>query len=420
MNNMVSVMTDCPTREKRGWLEEDHLNGPALRYNFDLATMMNKMVNDMADSQRPSGLVPSTAPDFMRRVDTNGFTNPPEWGSASIIVPWQQYQFDGDLGPFRDHYDMMKKYVAYLTARAKGNIVNFGLGDWYDNLGSGTAKLTPIALTATAFYYQDARILSEVAPLLGNTRDAAEYAQLAQKILASFNQNFFNASNDSYATGSQASNALPLALDMVAPSARTAVLENLVKDFEAKQTTVGEVCLESLLNALADGGRSDLIYRMYDTETSGYGLQIKLGKTSETEGWNGGGSQDHFMFGQLSEWLFTHLAGIERDPRTPGFAKIVIKPAVVGDLTEVKGSYDSIAGRIVSEWKRNGSTLALHLVIPPNTTATVYLPASSASTIQEGGAPVAPGSGIEQLKTEGNTCAFQVCSGEFNFVSQLP
>jgi hypothetical protein len=372
LNNMMSVLTDCPTREKLGWLEEDHLNGPALRYNFDVATLMSKMVCDMADSQRPSGLVPSTCPNYLRLLDTNRFANPPEWGSACVIVPWQQYQFDGDIGILRDHYDAMKAYIAYLTAAAKGNLLNFGLGDWYDNLGFGAATLTPISLTATAFYYQDASTLSQIAALLGRRDDASTYKQLAAQILAAFNKNFFNPATNTYSTNSQAANAVPLAMNMVPAPARPAVLQNLVADFQAKQTTVGEVCLEFLLDALAGGGRSDSIYKAYSSEDAGYGLQVKLGKTSLTEGWNGGESQDHFMFGQLNEWLFAHLAGIQSD--APGFKKIIIEPAIVGDLTRVSASYDSISGEIVSEWTRIGSRVNLHIVIPPNTTATVHVP----------------------------------------------
>jgi hypothetical protein len=380
LNNMASVLTDCPTREKLGWLEEDHLNGPALRYNFDLSTLLTKMVCDMDDSQRPDGLVPSTCPNYLRLAESNRFADPPEWGSACIIVPWQQYQFNGDIDLLREHYAMMKAYLAWLGASANENIVNFGLGDWYDDLGFGAAKLTPIALTATAFYYEDACIMSEAASMLGKPDDAATYKQLAARILAAFNQKFFDAVTDNYATGSQASNAVPLALNMVDPSARASVLKNLVADFQAKQTTVGEVCLEFLINALAEGGRSDVLYDAYSSETSGYGLQVKLGKTSLTEGWNGGASQDHFMFGELNEWLYSHLAGIQCDPAGPGFKKIVIKPEVVGNLTYVTASYDSIAGKIVSEWHRTGSNVRLHVVIPPNTTATIYVPAAGPAT----------------------------------------
>ncbi len=378
LNNMVSVMTDCPTREKLGWLEEDHLNGPALRYNFDLPVLMTKMVADMADSQRASGMVPSTCPDYLRHPDRDHFVNPPEWGSACILVPWQQYAFDGDLDLLRRSYGTMTTYLGFLKASAKGSLLDFGLGDWYDNAGFGPAKLTPIALTATAFYYEDARTLGQIAALLGKPDEAAADRQLATEILAAFNAKFFNASTHAYATGSQAANAVPLALGMVEPAARPAVLANLVQDFQAKQTTVGEVCLGFLLDALADAGRSDLLYAVYASQTSGYGLQVAQGKTSLTEGWNGGSSQDHFMFGQLNEWLFSGLAGIRCDPAGPGFQKIIVRPAVVGDLTEVKASYDSIRGRIVSEWKRDGSGVHYHIVIPPNTTATIELPSGSA------------------------------------------
>ena len=127
-NNMVSVMTDCPHRERLGWLEEDHLNGPALRYEFDLAQLFTKTLNDIADSQLDNGLIPTTAPEYT--VFKGGFRDSLEWGSAGLIVPWQQYEFAGDVEMLRRHYEVMKKYVAYLDTTATNDIVNHGLGDW--------------------------------------------------------------------------------------------------------------------------------------------------------------------------------------------------------------------------------------------------------------------------------------------------
>jgi hypothetical protein len=246
------------------------------------------MVHDMSDSQRDDGLVPSTCPDFPRWGE-DSYTNPPEWGSACIVVPWQQYQFDGDRQLLSDRYEVMKRYVKYLSDRANDNIVNFGLGDWYDNGSFGAATLTPISLTATAFYYYDAKTLGQIAALLGKTDDAALYQDKAAKILASFTQKFFNPATNNYATGSQASNAVPLALGMVDPAVYPAVLDNLVQNVQAPHktqsadedhTTVGEVCLEFLLRALADGGHSDLLYTIYSSDKTGYGLQVKQGKTT--------------------------------------------------------------------------------------------------------------------------------------------
>ena len=101
-NNMVSLMTDCPHRERLGWLEEDHLNGPALRYDFDLAQLFTKTMNDIADSQLANGLVPTTAPEYtvsQHKITQlrESFGDSPEWSSTFILVPWQQYEFDGDL-----------------------------------------------------------------------------------------------------------------------------------------------------------------------------------------------------------------------------------------------------------------------------------------------------------------------------------
>ncbi len=411
MNNMVSIMTDCPTREKLGWLEEDHLNGPALRYNFDMSTLMSKMVGDMTDSQRPNGLVPATCPDYPL-WEEGRFVNPPEWGSACIAVPWQQYQFEGDLTLLRQHYDAMKRYVDYLSAKANDNIVDFGLGDWY------ARAATPIGITATAFYFYDSQTLAKIAALLGKTDDAAHYHQQASEILAAYNQKFFNAATNNYATGSQASNAFPLGMGMVPAANRPAVLDNLAKDLQARGPTAGEVSFKYLLQALAEGGRSELLYTTFNTDTQGYGLQVKLGKTSLTEGWNGGTSQDHFMFGQINEWFYRHLAGIQDDPDSPGFQKIIIKPALVGDLTWVKASYDSIQGQIVSEWKRRGDAVTLHVVIPVNTTATVYVPTNDAASVKESGKPVSSAAGVKFLRSADGANVYQIGSGSYTFSSR--
>src|SRR5208283_6081461 len=113
-------------------------------------------------------------------------------------------EFGGDLNLFRLHYEAMTNYLAYFGSRATNYIVNYGLGDWYD-IGPkkpGVSQLTPIALTATAFYFQDAEIMSRAAALLGKTDDAKQFSDLAENIRTAFNERFFNASNHFYATDS--------------------------------------------------------------------------------------------------------------------------------------------------------------------------------------------------------------------------
>jgi hypothetical protein len=422
-SNMMSVMTDCPTREKRGWLEQDHLNGPALRYEFDLAQLFTKTLNDIADSQLASGLVPTTAPEYtiMRdRGETNHlrgiFGDSPEWSSAFILVPWQQYEFDGDLNLFRLHYDAMTNYLAYFGDRATNYIVNYGLGDWFD-IGPkhpGVAQLTPIALTGTAFYYQDAEIMSHAAALLGKTEDAKQFSNLAENIRAAFNGKFYDATNRIYATGSQTANSIPLVMGICEPTNRAAVLDAIVRDVRARGSalTAGDVGYRYLLRALADGGRSDVIFDINNqSDKPGYGYQLKMGATSLTEAWDAGrdSSQNHFMLGQIQEWFYHDLAGIQNAPDSAGFKEIVIKPQPVGDVTWVKAGYNSIRGKIVSDWKRDGGEFTLKVSIPANTTATVYVPAQSASGAKCDGATF--------LRMENGRAVFAVESGNYAFVS---
>ena len=420
--NMVSVLTDCPHRERLGWLEQYHLNGPSLRYEFDLARLFTKGMNDMADSQLADGLVPDIAPELT--VFDGGFRDSPEWGSAFVIVPWQQYQFAGDRELLRRYYDGMKRYVAYLGSKACEHIVSHGLGDWYDigPRAPGPAQLTPNALTATAFYYYDTWILAQTAAILDKPQEAEQFTAQAQSIRAAFNQKFFCPTNGSYATGSQCANSIPLVMNLVEPTNRATVLEAVVADVRqhGNAITAGDVGYRYLLRALAEGGRCDVIFDMNNqSEKPGYGYQLKMGATSLTEAWNANpsSSQNHFMLGQIMEWFYADLAGIACDPAGPGFKKILIRPQPVGDVTWVKAAYNSVHGRIGCEWKKSEGSFVLNLEIPASTAATVFLPAREARRVTERGLPAGEAPGVKLLRQENGQAVYEISSGIYQFVS---
>jgi hypothetical protein len=320
----------------------------------------------------------------------------------------------------------MKRYVAYHGTRATDTIVSHGLGDWYD-IGPrrpGEAQLTPKALTATAFYYYDTWIMAQTAALLGKADDARQYNDLAAQIRAAFNRTFYNVTTRQYATGSQCANSIPLVMDLVDPGSRQAVLDAIVADVQThgNALTAGDVGYRYLLRALAEGGRSDVIFAMNNqSEKPGYGYQLRQGATSLTEAWNADrrSSQNHFMLGQIMEWFYHDLAGIGCDPNGPGFARIIIRPQPVGDLTWAKASYDSIRGRIVSDWKRVGDTFTLKVTIPANTTATVFVPASSADRVTEGRTPASLAKGIRFLHQGPGQAVYEVGGGQYEFHSRL-
>ena len=378
-SNLAHVLTDCPHRERLGWLEQYHLNGPALRYETDLTRLFLKTFNDMADAQTSTGLVPDVAPEYV--VFAGGFRDSPEWGAAVILAAWQHYVWTGDDTPLRRNYPVMQRYIAYLDTKARNRILSHGLGDWYD-IGPGrpgVAQLTPIAVTATAIYYECVSRLAEIARHLGRAEDVARYSQQASEIAIAFNGAFFHPDSGTYATGSQTAQAMPLVLGLVPDQRRAAVLEALVSDIRQRghAVTAGDIGYRYLLRALADGGRSDVIDAMNNqSEKPGYGYQLALGATSLTEAWTADrrSGQNHFMLGQITEWFFADLAGLVPDPRAPGFKNIIIRPRPVEGITWARASHETPRGRASVSWKFTDGNFALEVEVPVGATADVFLP----------------------------------------------
>jgi alpha-L-rhamnosidase len=422
-SNMVSVLTDCPHREKLGWLEQYHLNGPSLRFEFDAARIFRKGMRDMADAQTDDGLVPDIAPEYT--VFKGAFRNAAEWGAAFVQVPWQQYQFTADTDLLRTHYAAMVRYVAFLESRATDGILADGLGDWYDlDLGKPgqNANLTPAPITATAYYWLDLATLARIATVLGTADDATVFARKADDVRAAWLARFSRPEAGSFGTGSQASLAIPLAMGLLRPESEPPALAKLVADVETRgYATAGDIGFRSLLQALASRGRSDVIYRLVNQDDKpGYGFQIAHGATSLTEAWDANltSSHNHFMLGQIIEWFYQDLAGITPDDTAgPGFKTITVRPSPVSGLGWVDASYDSIRGPVAVRWEQSRGTLTLRVSIPANTTAQVFVPSHDAAKVRENGQPAAKSPGVTFVRIDGDRAIYRVESGSYTFTS---
>ena len=385
-SNMQSVITDCPHREKLSWLEQDYLMGNSIHYNNDIYHLYRKLVYDLMDAQYAEGFVPDIAPEFV--VFEGGFLDSPEWGSSAVILPWQLYEWYGDKDILQTAYAMAKKYVDYLQTKSTGHILSHGLGDWFDYGPNqpGEAQLTPKAVTATSIYYYDAVLVSKMAKVLNEKNDEEKYRQLAASIRQSFNKQFFNGKTKVYSTGSQTAMAMPLSVGLVDKKNKKAVLNNLVDSIYAgnKALTAGDIGFHFLVKALDEGGASQLIFDMNNRDdVPGYGFQLKKGATALTESWQGleDVSNNHLMLGHIMEWFYSGLAGISQEEGSVAFQKIKIRPQPVGDISSAKGSFHSPYGWITTDWKKDKNSFSLHIQIPVNASANIYLPSSVSSKI---------------------------------------
>ncbi len=384
-SNLMSVGTDCPHREKLGWLEQTYLMGPSLHYNRNLHLLYRKMVQDMMDAQTPEGLVPSIVPEFIlfSFYDFH-FRDSPEWGSACIRVPWLLSRWYNDTAILRKAYPMMKKYQQYLSGKAKGHILSHGLGDWYD-LGPnppGFSQLTPKGITATATYFDNYNLLAGMASMLGYTADAKDFAEKAKAVGKAYNDTFYNASTNVYATGSQTAMAMSLALGLAPKGDEPMVLKNLTDSLKANnyRLTAGDIGYYYLVKVLQDNGYHDIIFRMNSRDdVPGYGFQIKNGATALTESWAAltTVSNNHFMLGHIMGWFYSGMAGIKEQTFPDSFTRVQIAPNITGDITFCRAGFQLPQGQVVSCWKIEGKKLYLEITLPGNTLATLLVPGPS-------------------------------------------
>lgn len=416
-SNLASVVTDCPHREKLGWLEVTQLMGNSIHYTYNINRLYAKVISDMRASQLSDGLVPDIAPEFV--VFEDGFRDSPEWGSAYVLLPWYMYQWYGDQRPITENYAGMKKYVDYLSSKADDHIISHGLGDWFD-LGPNTpgeSQLTSKTITATSTYYYDVCIMTKVAQLLGNEKDCKYYQALAEDIKASFNKRYFDSNTKQYDRGSQTANAMAIYMGLVHPEDKEAVFGNIMDDLKKRNynQTPGEIGFRFLLNVLEQEGESETVFTINNRDdVPGYGFQLAKGATSLTESWAALRyvSNNHCMLGHLMEWFYNGIGGIYQSPHSIAYKDIIIQPEPVGDLRFARTTFENEYGTIVSDWRKENKLFYLQVEIPVNTIATVYFPCQQINNLTKNGIDVKN----DLVLGEKERPCIHIGSGKYQFV----
>ena len=375
LSNLFGYPTDCPQREKNGWTGDAHIAIETGLYNFDGITIYEKWLADHRDEQKENGVLPSIIPTWGWGYD---WGNGPDWTSTIAIIPWQIYQFYGDTRALEVNYPNIKKYVDHITAISPNGITDWGLGDWVP-----VKDVTPKELTSSIYYFVDATILAKTAKVLGKENDFITYTKLADKIKNAVNDKYLNEETAIYGSGFQTELSAPLYWGLVPEELKAKVAANLAKKViaDGKHLNVGLLGTKAILNALSENGYEELAYEIASQETfPSWGWWIKNGATTLYENWpidaKSDISRNHIMFGEIGAWLFKGVGGIFPDPTHPGFKNVILKPHFVKGLDYFNASHTGPYGEIVSNWNKKKNYIAYHVVIPPNSSATVYVTAA--------------------------------------------
>ena len=430
--NYRSITTDCPQRDERqGWLGDRSAECRGESYLFDIEALYGKWVQDMADAQKPSGSVSDVCPAYWPTYSDNV-----TWPSCTVLVPgmlWDQY---GDTQTVTRHYDSMVRWLDYMGGFITNGVIGRdSYGDWCvppedPKLihSKDPLRKTHPEILATSYFIHDLEQLARDAKLLGKSSDAERFTVLATQLKSTLNGKHFNTALGYYDNGSQTACVLPLAFGLVPESERGRVTDRLLDKITNETTNhvgTGLIGGQWLMRTLTATGNGELAYTIATNTTyPSWGYMVQKDATTIWELWNGDtadpamNSGNHVMLvGDFVIWLYESLAGIQPDPAQPGFKHILMHPQIVGDLKWVKATHQSPYGMIASHWQLQGDIFDWRITVPPNSTATVWVPTKSIQSVTESGQPVAAATGVKFLRAEPGQAVFEIQSGSYHFRS---
>jgi alpha-L-rhamnosidase len=423
-SNFVDIPTDCPQRDERlGWTGDAQVYIRTATLNTDVQAFFTKWLVDLDDyGQREDGEFPCFAPVKVDDRTDGG----PAWADAGVICPWTVYEVYGDRRVLERHYDSMTKFIAFCKNRSKPDLLPpdkyHCFGDWLSINAD-----TPKDIIYMAYFAYSTKLTARAAEALGKSEDAAKYNELFDQIKAAFNKAYV--ADDGRIKGdTQTCYVLALAFDLVDGGKAKLAAKHLVEDIESRgwHLSTGFIGTKDLMLVLAKIGRNDVAYRLIHNDTfPSWGFSIRNGATSIWERWDGWtpekgfqtptmNSFAHYSFGAVYQWMVENIGGIRTDG--PAYKCIIIAPQFDGRLTSANMRYDSIRGRIETDWKLSGGRLTIKVTVPANTTATVLIPTKNAANVAESGKPLDKTEGVKFLRMEGDRAVLSVESGSYQFL----
>jgi len=420
--NFLSIPTDTPARDERlGWTGDINVFAPTASFNQDTLAFLGKWLVDLTDSQGSNGDLPGVAP-MTAGGCCGGGTG---WSDAGITVPYTLWKSYGDTGVIRDNYAMMSTFMDYVESSTGASLIRSsgGYGDWL-HLDDGTDA----SLLGTAYYSFITDQMSQMAAAIGETDDAAHYADLSSRVKDAFAARFI-ATDGTVQGNSQTGYAIAIGMGLVPEGQLQAVGEKFVAKIASRDfhLSTGFLGTPWLLPALTKTGHQDVAYRLLNNDTyPSWGYEVASGATTMWERWDSlkpdgsfgdvtMNSFNHYAYGAVGDWMYQNIGGIQATDA--GYKTFAVAPSIGGGLTHGKGTFESVYGTISSDWTVDGSTTSLAVSVPVNTTATVTIPAANQWAVTEGGVPLGQVPGVTIVAAPAGQVVVQLGSGDYAFDS---
>ncbi|MDE3143018.1 MAG: alpha-L-rhamnosidase, partial [Bacteroidota bacterium] len=428
--NFLDVPTDCPQRDERlGWTGDAQVFSRTASFNMNVNNFFAKWLKDVAADQQ-DGVVPFVIPNVLGKA-----TSSAGWADVATIVPWNVYLAYGDKKILEDQYASMKAYVESIHKNAKDDLWNYGFhfGDWLfyrpEDDNDGRSAVTDKYLIAQCFYAHSTQLLINAAKVLNKTDDVNTYSVLLQKIKDAFLKEYVTP-NGRLVSSTQTAYVLALNFDMLPESLRDQAAKRLAENINSydNHLTTGFLGTPYLCHVLTRFGYTDVAYKLLLQETYPSWLYpVKMGATTIWERWDGQkpdssfqtpgmNSFNHYSYGAIGDWMYRQMVGLDTYEDGVGYKHIKIKPHIGGGLTYASASLETYYGKLSCGWKVEADKIIMDVVIPANTSATIFIPAANAESISEMDKPITAINEIKVVGTKDGYLELNIGSGVYHFL----
>jgi len=421
-SNMLGLIVDVAGRDERmpflGDCFTDEIQ--SLAYLYDFAAFGANENREIIDFSGPHGY-PWLALKWRPEADTPAVAG---WTDGSVATPWFLWVNYADRRTLETAYVNAARFMDTIAKENPENLpkkmyeVKFG-GDWM----SDSRKRMPEEVFGAAFWAYSADLVAQMAAALGKQDDARRYVAMRDDVRAAL-VNAYVSKDGTVLGDNQSTYGMVLGMRHLQGELSNQAEKKMLRAFETYPNgfSSGTITTTYLLDALSSLGYHDLAYRRVMQPTGrSYGAMLHSGTTGmwESFGNNADLGRNHMGMNSVFGWLVAYEAGIRPDPAYPGYKHFFIGPKLGGGVTWVNASYESVRGRIISDWKVENDLFSLRVVVPPNTTATVFIPVGDRPGITEGGVSINEVSGVTGCGIKNGCAVYTVESGVYQFTSCL-